>query len=142
MRKHYRTTHKNIFHYQCKLCSYGHEEETSIKKHMEKVHKISGLALKCEVCGRLFGQKNKFEAHRLICGNEVRPFTCSEPGCPKAYRTKWMFDNHMRTVHPGVDQDPVTFTCEYCAKNLGSKQALDTHRKQKHLKKVGKMNIG
>ena len=100
------------------------------------------MALKCTVCGRLFGQKNKFEAHKLICGNEVRPFACSEPGCPKAYRSKWMFDNHMRTVHPMADQDPVTFTCKYCTKNLGSKQALDTHRKQKHLKKLGKMNIG
>ena len=100
------------------------------------------MALKCEVCGRLFGQKNKFEAHKLLCGNQVRPFTCSEPGCPKAYRTKWMFDNHTRTVHAGVDQDPVTFTCEYCARHLGSKQALDTHRKQKHFKKVGQMNIG
>ena len=88
------------------------------------------------------GQKNKYEAHKVICKNEVRPFTCSEPGCPKAYRTKWMYDNHMKTMHPGVDKDPVTFTSEYCAKNLGSKQALDTHRKQKHLKKVGKMNTG
>ena len=113
-----------------------------MKKHMEKEHNISGLASKCEGCGRLSGQKNKYETHRVICKNEVRPFICSEPGCPKAYRTKWMYDNHMRTLHPGVDKDPVTFTCEYCAKNLGSKQALDTHRKQKHLKKVGKINIG
>ena len=111
------------------------------KNTWKKSINIAGLALKCEVCGRLFGQKNKFEGHKLLCGNQVRPFTCSEPGCPKAYRTKWMFDNHMGTVHTAVDQDPVTFTCEYCAKNLGSKQALDTHRKQKHFKKVGQMNI-
>ena len=69
-----------------------------MKKHMEKEHNISGLALKCEGCGRLFGQKNKYEAHKVICKSEVRPFTCSEPGCPKAYRTKWMYDNHMKTM--------------------------------------------
>ena len=28
-----------------------------MKKHMEKEHNTSGLALKCEGCGRLFGQK-------------------------------------------------------------------------------------
>ena len=142
VREHYRTIHKNIFHYQCKLCQYGHEEETTIKQHLERKHKIAGMALKCTNCGRLFGQKNKFESHILICGNEVRPFICPEPGCPKAYRSKWSFDNHMRTVHPKPDQDPITFTCEYCAKNLDSKQALDTHRKQKHLKKVSKTKIG
>ena len=57
VRKHYRTTHKKIFHYQCMLCDFGHEEQTTIKKHMENKHQISGLALKCEGCGRLFGQK-------------------------------------------------------------------------------------
>ena len=92
---------------------------------MGKNHNIAGLALKYEGWGRLFGQKNKFEGHKLIFDNQVRPFTCSEPGC-------------MRTVHAGIDPDPVTFTCEYCAKSLGSKQALDTHRKQKHLKKLQK----
>ena len=100
------------------------------------------MALKCTKCGRLFGQKNKFESHILICGNEVRPFVCPEAGCPKAYRSKWSFDNHLRTVHPKPNQDPITFPCEYCGKNLGSKQALDNHRKQKHLKKVSKTKIG
>ena len=102
VRKHFRITHKNLFHYQCKLCLFGHEEETSMKKHIEKQYKISGLALKCGRCGRPFGQKNKFESHILICGNDVRPSTCSELGCPKAYRSKWMFDDHMRTIHPGL----------------------------------------
>ena len=41
VRKHYRTIHKNIFHYQCKLCQYGHEEETIIRQHLEIKHKIS-----------------------------------------------------------------------------------------------------
>ena len=113
-----------------------------MKQHLEIKHKISGMALKCTNCGRLFSQKTKFESHILICGNEVKPFVSPEPCCPKAYRSKWSFDNHMRTVHPKPDQDPITFTCEYCAKNLGSKQALDTHRKQKHLKKVSKTKIG
>ena len=51
--------HKNIFHYQCKLCQYGHEEETTIKQHLERKHKISGMALKCTNCGRLFGQNKQ-----------------------------------------------------------------------------------
>ena len=59
VRKHYRTIHKNIFHYQCKLCQYGHEEETTIKQHLEIKHKISGMALKCTNCGRLFGKKKQ-----------------------------------------------------------------------------------
>ena len=123
------------------LFDFGHEEQTTIKQHMDKKHQIAGFALKCEGCERLFGQKNKFERHKLTCGNKVKPFSCSEAGCPKAYRSKWMLDNHMKTVHPGVDQDPVTFTCEFCAKILGSKQALDLHRRQKHTK-VGKVIIG
>ena len=51
-----------------------------------------------------------------------------------------MLDNHIKNVHPGSDQDPVTHTCEYCGKPYGTKQALDLHRKRKHLQ-VGKMNI-
>ena len=107
------------------------------KRHMEKKHQIAGLALKCEGCGRLFGQKN-FERHKLTCGNKMKPFSCTEAGCPKAYRSKWMLDNHMKTVHPGVDQNPVTFTCEFCAKTLGSKQALGFTQKAEAYK--GKQN--
>ena len=63
VRKHYRTEHKKIFHYQCILCSYGHEEQTTIRKHMENKHQIKGVALKCPnpKCGRLFGQKTNLK---------------------------------------------------------------------------------
>ena len=59
--KHYRTEDKKIFHYQCMLCSFGHEEHTTMKKHMENKHKIQGLVLRCPNLryGRLFGKKKK-----------------------------------------------------------------------------------
>ena len=31
VKKHYRTENKKIFDYQCMLCSYGHEEQTTMK---------------------------------------------------------------------------------------------------------------
>ena len=51
-----------------------------------------------------------------------------------------MFDNYMKNVYRGSNQDPVTHTCEYCGKPYGTKQALDLHRKRKHLQ-VAKTNI-
>ena len=61
---------KKICHYQCKLCSFGHEEQTTMKKHMENKHKIKGVALSVQIqsVGGCLAKKkkNKLESHTLI----------------------------------------------------------------------------
>ena len=70
--KHYRIKHMDIYDFICDLCDeFGHEEEETIKYHIEIKHDIPS-DIRCVPCNKHFPQKNKLEQHLKTCGHKLK----------------------------------------------------------------------
>ena len=54
--------------------------------------------IKCPKCNKTFSQKNKMRTHLLICGNQDKPFPCSE--CDEAFQDWDGLHIHKKQKHP------------------------------------------
>ena len=90
--KHFRTQHQDWYLHYCPVdsCNWGTNERTALPQHIQNIHKwkpvadVASQQIKCPKCNKLFSEKNKMRAHLLICGNQDKPFQCSE--CDEAFR--------------------------------------------------------
>ena len=75
--------------------------------------------IKCPKCNKTFSQKNKMRTHLLICGNQDKPFSCSE--CDEAF---WDWDRlriHKKQKHPQRAGDrSAYYKCNFCPKEYTS----------------------
>ena len=77
-------------------------------------------------------KKNKLKQHQEICGHKLKTHPCTDTYCRKAFRSAEQLRHHNKTDHPKSDKEALRYICEFCAKQLRSKQALRRH-KAKHI---------
>ena len=111
--RHIRQKHRNIHSNQCLLCTFGHDEEYGILKHLIVKHHEWHPQMWCSGCDHLFCQKNKKHEHKQLCGNKLKPYEGTVPNCGQKYRFKWWLSNHMATKHHQGNKDVVHNVC-YC----------------------------
>ena len=129
--KHYRQSHLGYFHHYCGYgdCSYGNDEETTVKYHRETRHGIPS-DVRCPKCNKTFPQKNKLRCHMSLCGHNLKLFDCKykESGeCHKSFRSQTQLHHHYKTDHAPAGKPPLRFPCQLCPKKFRSHCGLRNH---------------
>ena len=139
--KHFRTQHQDRYLHYCPVdsCNWGTDERTALPQHIQNIHKrkpvadVASQQIKCPKCKRSFSQKNKMRTHSLICGNEHKPFPCSE--CDKAFRDWDRLHIHKKQKHPQRAGDhSAYYKCDFCPKEYTSISSRRQHMKGVHKK--------
>ena len=90
-----------------------------LKKHYNRIHNNSGKVSTCNVCTKSFPSKQDLTIHIKTC-HRGKHYKCDS--CIKSF-FKAGLKKHIHTVHEG-NKD---YKCEYCGKNLSSRQILKKH---------------
>jgi len=122
--KHNRTYHPDKV-VLCELC--GRElQQKSLRLHMKKFH--SSKSHKCNHCDYATGYKAALSRHV----RERHSFTCQH--CSKKMESRNDYFKHLNTEH-GVGLNRIQrVKCDQCDKTLSSKQALQQHVQQIHIR--------
>lgn len=105
---------------ECGPCGVMFEDSKAKYNHDETIHRL----VKCQVCGKGFGQKSFLIVHMRVHTNE-RPFECDQ--CEKAFTQRGNLARHLR-VHAGE----MEFQCDVCSRRFNDKGNLKKHR-DRHL---------
>ena len=118
----------------CPVCP-NDEEAASYPPPKWEFQMVDGTRKRCcqwkfddgSVCGKpICGSKTRFDAHwRTHSGD--KPFSCSHPGCNKAFARFYTLERHMRT-HSGDKP----YACAICDKAFRQAGHLQTHVRGKH----------
>ena len=139
--KHFRTQHQNRYLHYCPVdsCNWGTDERTALPQHIQNIHKrkpvadVASQQIKCPKCNKPFSQKNKMRTHLLICGNQDKPFPCSE--CDEAFRDRDRLRIHTNQKHPQkVGDRSAYYKCHFCPKEYTSISSRRRHMKGVHQK--------
>jgi hypothetical protein len=104
---------------ECLTCHKLFPTDTQLKYHQDRAH----ANLVCELCGRKFARKSRFEDHVKYHSN-ADDFKCREPDCGKQCTGTVSLKRHMLLRHPPPGQK---FICETCGKVLPSSDTLNNH---------------
>ena len=52
---------------------------------------------KCDICNKIFSNKNNLKTHVLTIHQKILPFECPYPLCKKRYPNKSRYNVHLRT---------------------------------------------
>ena len=122
-----RVNHKKLYHSNGKYVQCSHSEcsevipKTSVEKHNNTYHMVN---IFCELCGKTFDSKKKYDYHHYQRHKEVECEVCGKSILTINIRS------HMMANHRG---DPVP--CPQCGKEYPDKRNLDTHIRHMHTPK-------
>ncbi|XP_021370492.1 uncharacterized protein LOC110461369 [Mizuhopecten yessoensis] len=105
----------------CKECGLVLESTGELTEHCKEAHQGNG-AFVCKDCGKQFPIPRGLQQHRKFFHIVEGNFACEH--CGKCFFNKFKLRNHMRNKHSGKE-----FRCEVCKKVVGSRNALNRHRK-------------
>mmetsp|Transcript_30342 Transcript_30342/g.73857 ORF Transcript_30342/g.73857 Transcript_30342/m.73857 type:complete len:305 (+) Transcript_30342:181-1095(+) len=102
----------------CKICTRIFFRETSVQRHMDRIHLSAGLRCHISGCGRRFVTEKRLQEHQkkfhsanhLICTN-----------CNKTFKTYGAFQTH-RLQHA-----PFRYICEVCNTTFSRAYCLKVH---------------
>ncbi|XP_047517423.1 gastrula zinc finger protein XlCGF17.1-like [Pieris napi] len=94
----------------------------------------------CEIegCRAQFDRPNRLLKHRLTHSN-IKPYSCIEDGCGKAYTSKNHLERHINTAHRSYN-DTEMYSCPTCFKQYSNRQNLKRHYKIHHVGGVEKLS--
>ncbi|XP_077982316.1 uncharacterized protein LOC144437273 [Glandiceps talaboti] len=113
-------THQTERQYLCEKCGQDFKTPRDLQRHSISHSNIKPF--QCMHCGKGFSFRNKLHRHILTVHTAVKPFTCSEPGCNKAFARKDKLVDHQRTH---LSYEP--FKCEFCQRGFFRKDNLKDH---------------
>lgn len=115
---------------QCKICSDGFRNRSTLSEHMLLGHGIKTTVLiekyTCEVCAAKFDTRSRYEAHKLSHDESARNFNCN--WCSAAFKTVGNLHRHEATHAESRD-----FHCDKCSKSFKTKIALNVHTSSVHV---------
>ncbi|XP_077865691.1 uncharacterized protein LOC144352626 [Saccoglossus kowalevskii] len=113
-------THQTERQYLCEKCGQDFKTPRDLQRH--SVTHSNVKPFQCNLCGKGFSFRNKLHRHKMTVHSGVKPFTCSDPGCNKAFARKDKLTDHQRTH---LTYEP--FKCEFCQKGFFRKDNLKDH---------------
>lgn len=103
---------------KCEECGIWFNLGSTLRLHNTIVHN-GGKGFHCDVCSKVFTQKQIFEAHRLS-HTEEKLFKCTI--CSRGFKRLANMKRHAMTH--GQEKD---FFCEFCGKGFYFKESLKKH---------------
>ena len=140
--------------FTCQHCGKAYNSKTTLKIHMEQVHKGEGEAasnsdsqeqqveggkqpLKCPHCAYV-GHLTKYLNEHILRRHGEKKHQC--PYCPKMFSTKSVFNVHklrhirsgILTKNNGMETKAKIFNCPICQKEFSTNLTLHKHLEQTH----------
>lgn len=123
--------------FQCAACDRSFYNETYLKNHSEKEHKVYGIRktekedlgdeleykFKCSDCDARYRLKSSLKSHTWKNHRNSR-VTCEH--CGASFKTKNEADSHIRYIHT----KDFRFKCEFCDKRCNTSSDLAAHRRK------------
>lgn len=117
------TTHNQEKLKTCADCKFTFTKWSLLVEHRRKTHKTD-MRFLCDICDRAFFRKvnikQHMKAHFQPSADEV--FQCHYENCPKFYTAKRNLEAHISSKHEGK-----RWTCDFCKRELSTKQKLAQH---------------
>ncbi|KAI8124146.1 Zinc finger protein 208 [Lucilia cuprina] len=114
--------HINPEIYKCDICGKPSSNKYGLKLHKRALHAETQQTFECEICQKIFKQKQNFERHKLIHATGNKDFKCEE--CGKTYVLEVQLKAHVKLVHNDIR------VCDQCGKTLHGIGALKKHLKE------------
>ncbi|KAJ8947524.1 hypothetical protein NQ318_005001 [Aromia moschata] len=108
----------------CNLCGATCKNVESLRGHIFYQHKSTANEYTCEICGRHFRIKYKFELHKKKEHIGIRNFKCET--CGKGFFTNGNLMSHINMTHKKLRP----YICEFCGIGFSSSYSLKTHKRQ------------
>ena len=105
----------------CDICAQQFDNYSKLWYHKSTVHRDPSKFLTCEVCGKKFIDKNRFEDHTAL----HRPPTIACSQCGRLFHTIKYLDRHVKSQHTSANK--LGFHCDQCGKGFYSSQKLSDH---------------
>lgn len=87
------------------------KDDFLLRYHRLKMHG-GGRPYTCpHGCGYAGRDITALRVHKLHAHSEARPFGCTEPGCKKAYKSKWSLTQHAARYHKAAPCGSSTTKC-------------------------------
>ena len=111
---HIRRSHTKEF--KCTLCRSRYKTRQSLDKHYENKHPdgTNKVSFPCEKCLKEFAIKSERDSHMLRVHSDLRPFSCTEPGCFKTFKVAASLKSHVKVMHIGVEKPNRCIECGKC----------------------------
>lgn len=123
----HRLTHAKKMLHPCEICVTEFESEAKKEEHIDRFHPTSKLI--CNICERIFGNREELRAHSL---NHKFLHVCDQ--CPRQFMRKRQLDRH-KTLHEAPGTTVVGFgeyECYICRKRFNIRASLKAHLKSQH----------
>ena len=133
--------------FQCSICERTYNHKSSLKRHLkhhdpketikcldchqffdcdkdleEHNSKYHNETLLCNICGKSFHSKRKFENHIKVHDLSKKKYLCEFNGCTKGFEKHSRFVAHVNT-HTHIKP----YDCSRCKKTFSSKENLKRH---------------
>ncbi|XP_045457742.1 zinc finger protein 724-like [Melitaea cinxia] len=126
--------HKDIYKTKCTYCGTSFETEDELKEHksiffnsskrisknVKVVNDEKQSNCKCDLCDKVFKNRQNLYQHRVLHTERSRNFACHV--CGKMYYTKGSLSAHMRT-----HEEAKPYKCDHCPRAFHAKGNLISH---------------
>ncbi|CAL8128397.1 unnamed protein product [Orchesella dallaii] len=125
--------------YKCQFCEKSFSRQHELTKHVDKVHKGIDPKVICEICGKLFADKNCLRVHERYHKDEKR-YACHL--CDKRFHLRGELKKHLWGFHgksKGEEFTPgeglvLKAVCMFpsCGSRFGREAELQQHVEENH----------
>lgn len=105
---------------QCELCGKTFNRKYKYNQHIDRVHK--GILEKCKICDKDFLSIAQLRRHMAIHLNE-RKYKCNIENCDRAYN-----DITSLRIHFKTHSDEKKYVCEICSSSFKHPSSLRSHK--------------
>lgn len=117
-----RTKKSSIGGYNCEVC--GRRFRTKYRYNRHKLIHVGVKPFLCETCGMKFNQKKSLKVHMLKHA-KVNPHVCQ--WCGQAFRFKESLQSHIINIHGSISEMTKKYECDQCHKQFATRYKLNRH---------------
>ena len=129
---HIRRIHWNEILHQCEKCERTFNTNPELVNHVQRIHEKKDMSVKCELCGKMFANRNGMKTHIRFVHQKIRKFSCEK--CAFQTTNSASLRQHTQQVHEKIKN----FKCDQCGKEFFNKTQHDSHYRNLHESHISK----
>lgn len=112
---------------KCIACGKEYKSRRALRRHYASRHENEGNEYQCEICGKAFTSKDSLYHHRRGVHQNLKVYTCPEPGCDATFNF-----NHSLRLHKLKHSGNRPHMCSQCGKTYLTAYHLKVHVQAAH----------